>query len=219
MERSNWWLSPVWEYQTPFDDHFNVELLKEVYAIGKVIATGGTNGKLSLWDYNTPCLTALRSYIMDKAYESVRGDIAEVSELNLRIDSVMGWINVKGPGESIEAHAHNDCSLTATYYIQVPPNSGDIVLLDHSSIVAPDGSFINDSVSQVKHYHITPTAGKLVIFPGYVLHEVQVNKSNNLRISISTDMQQIVDKDAPNALVIKSWCDNMLRLKHVCETS
>jgi uncharacterized protein (TIGR02466 family) len=213
MERSNWWLSPVWEYVSPFDAEFNKALLKEVYEIGQSIEQGGTNGKLSLWDYDAPHLNKLKEYILAKCYQAVCGDISEVNELNLKMQYSMGWINVKGPGEGIEAHAHNDCSLTATYYVQAEENSGDIVFMIQGDAISADGSFIHNDESTLKHKHITPVAGKLVIFPAYIVHEVQRNRSNSLRISISTDLQQVVDKDAPNAMVIKSWCDSMKRLE------
>jgi hypothetical protein len=63
--------------------------------------------------------------------------------------------------------------------------------------------------------HIEPQDGKLVIFPSYVLHEVMKNESEQLRVSISTDMLQVVDADAPNAMVIRSWCDAMKSLRNV----
>jgi len=218
MERSNWWLSPVWEYQSPFDAAFNKALLQEVYEIGQSIAKDGTYGKLSLWDYDRPHLNTLKEYILAKCYQSVCGDISEVNELNLRMDFSGGWINVKGPGEGIEAHGHNDCSLTATYYVQAEETSGDIVFMMQGGHISSDGSFINNDFSILPHKHITPVSGKLVIFPAYIIHEVQRNRSNALRISISTDLHQIIDTNAPNAMVIKSWCDSMLRLETVCET-
>jgi hypothetical protein len=60
---------------------------------------------------------------------------------------------------------------------------------------------------------IRPEAGKLVFFPAYVLHYIEENRSDELRISLSTDMIQVIDKTVPNALIIKSWCDSLLKIK------
>ena len=54
---------------------------------------------------------------------------------------------------------------------------------------------------------------KLVFFPAYVLHYIEENRSDDLRISLSTDVNQVIDRSAPNALVIKSWCNNLLKIR------
>jgi hypothetical protein len=195
--RSPWWACPVWEISTGFNPAFNAALTTEIKEIGEAIATQHT-AQLSLWDYSRPNLDILKKYILEKSQEMVTRDIAEVRDLNIKVKYSMGWVNVKGPGESIEAHAHNDASLTATYYVKAPEDCGDLVIYRENGI-----------------HRIVPRAGKLVIFPAYVMHEVERNRSEKLRISLSTDMQQEIDVDAPNAMVIKSWANSFKRLSHV----
>lgn len=220
MYRSNWWITPVWKMQTPFDSEFNDQLLKEIHAIGCQISTSKNHQKLSLWDYSATNLDILKDHILEESNRVIRQDIDETSELNLRAKYSMGWINVKGRGESIEAHAHNDCSLTATYYVKAPKNCGNLVILNNTNIIANDGGIANTNALIMEKRSITPIEGMLVIFPAYAIHAVEENKSNELRISISTDMVQEIDKNAPNAMVIKSWCESMLRLENydVCKT-
>jgi uncharacterized protein (TIGR02466 family) len=210
---SQWWLSPVWEIDTGFDDQFNTTLLQEIAEVGRWISSGiDSNAKTSLWDYSKPNLDILKKYILEKSYELVFGDIEEVKDLNIKLEYSLGWVNVKGPGESIEAHGHNDCSLVATYYVKAPKYCGDMVIHSTRHMMDSNGLFNGDH----GHFkHIEPQDGKLVIFPSYVLHEVMKNESEQLRVSISTDMRQVVDADAPNAMVIKSWCDAMKSLRNV----
>jgi len=40
----------------------------------------------------------------------------------------------------------------------------------------------------IKYKRVTPKEGKLVMFPAYVLHEVEKNMSDNKRISITTNI-------------------------------
>jgi uncharacterized protein (TIGR02466 family) len=212
-DRSNWWLTPVWEIDTGFSTEFNKALMQEAHDIARDISTGkDAYPKDSLWDYNKPRINFLKHYIMHEAKRAINGSIAEANELNIDLKFSMGWINVKGPGEYIEAHAHNDCSLTATYYLQTPEDCGDLVILNTETIVKQDGAFMNNEVTIINHRHFKPKESKLVIFPGYAMHEVQKNKSNDLRVSLSTDMQQVIDRNAPNAMVVKSWCDAWLKL-------
>jgi hypothetical protein len=66
--------------------------------------------------------------------------------------------------------------------------------------------------AQMTIRRITPRAGKLVFFPAYALHCVEENKSNELRVSITCDFKKVIDKEAPNAMVLKSWADKMVKL-------
>jgi hypothetical protein len=213
-QRSNWWLTPIWELQTDSTPEFHEELLDEIYGIAKDISTGvDSNPKDSLWDYDTPHLSSLKTKILKIASDVVLKEIQEAQELNLKLEYSMGWVNVIGKGEGIEAHSHNDCSLVATYYIKAPENCGDFVILNTKNIIDKDGKFLYNNKSELEHIHIKPVEGKLVMFPAYAMHEVQENRSDELRISLSTDIKQIIDKDAPNALILKSWCDSFLRIR------
>jgi uncharacterized protein (TIGR02466 family) len=213
-KRSEWWLTPIWELQTDSTPEFHEELLDEIYGIAKNISTGiDKNPKDSLWDYDTPHLSSLKSKILKIASDVVLKEIQEAQELNLKMEYSMGWVNVIGKGEGIEAHTHNDCSLVATYYIKAPKNSGDLVILNTRNIIDNDGKFLYSDKSELDHIHIKPVEGKLIMFPSYTMHEVQENKSDELRISLSTDIRQVVDRDAPNALVLKSWTNSFLRIR------
>lgn len=213
IARSEWWTTPVWTYETGFDQAFNKQLQAEIYSVGQEIAGGSILGD-SLWDYSRPNLDILKTFILAKAIESARAGVQEAADLNLSLKYSGGWVNVIEHGDDgIEAHAHNDCSMTATYYIQAAEGCGDLVLLNTEDLMAENGSFAHDGWTPLPHKHIKPKAGQLVLFPGYVIHEVQPNKSGALRVSLSTDMQQVIDKSAPNAMIIQSWCKSMLKLR------
>jgi uncharacterized protein (TIGR02466 family) len=213
-KRSEWWLTPIWELQTDSTPEFHEQLLDEIYGIAKKIQTGvDANPKDSLWDYDTPHLSALKAKILKIASDVVLSSIPEAQELNLRMEYSMGWVNVIGKGEGIEAHSHNDCSLVATYYIKAPNNCGELIVLNTRNIIDNHGMFLYNGKSELDHIHIKPVEGKLILFPAYVMHEVKENESDDLRISLSTDIRQIIDREAPNAMVLKSWCDSFLRIR------
>ncbi len=83
------------------------------------------------------------------------------------------WFNAMEAGHRTTTHHHdeNDELLSAVYYIRVPENSGDLILHD-------DG----------KHIRIQPQEGKLVMFAPKVLHEVTVNLSPELRLSVGMNV-------------------------------
>jgi hypothetical protein len=198
------WQTPVWEYQSPFDSAFNEQLLDECYQIGQTVCHD-PDPKDSLWDYAGPGVARLKEYIINTVTETVNDSIQEAADLRLKYDCPMAWINVKAPGESIELHAHPDATFAATYYIQAEDLAGDLVLIDTKDFVNGTGP--------AQEHRITPVAGRLVFFPAYVLHRIEENQSNSLRVSLSTDVVLVIDRDAPNALVIKSWCNNLLKIR------
>jgi len=212
MYKSKWWTSPVWEVETGFSQEFNQAILAEVKQIADEISKGA-DIRESLWDYSSPSLDILKEYILAESSRVVSQDIEEYRQLNIKLKYCMGWVNVKGKGEAIEAHAHNDCSVTATYYLKTPEDCGDLVLLNTDPLIDDQGAFLFNQASVIPHRHIKPREGLLVIFPGYVVHEVQENRSDDRSISLSTDMQQVIDPQAPNAMVVKSWCDTWQRIK------
>lgn len=206
-----WWTAPVWQIPTGFDSAFNQELEQEIYSIGQALGNG-SDVQTSLWDYSRPCLDQLKTYIQQSVQHHVINSIPEARALRIKTEYSMGWVNVKEPGGMIEAHAHNDCSIAATYYVRAKKNCGDLILLNSADIYADSGAFAGSHASTLNHLRIEPVEGLLVFFPAYVLHEVQTNSSNDLRISLSTDLRQVIDPDAPNAMVLKSWAQSFQQI-------
>jgi hypothetical protein len=80
------------------------------------------------------------------------------------------WFNAMASGNRTSLHHHdeNDELLSAVYYIRVPDDSGALVLHD-------------GDVQTV----VQPCAGKLVMFAPDVPHEVTVNNSEEMRLSVA----------------------------------
>jgi hypothetical protein len=190
------WNYPIWEHQTDFDEKFNEDLLDEIYYIAQQISKE-ENPKDSLWDYDMPMLRILKTSLTSITNNIVSTSIPEIRELNYKFKCDMAWPNVREPGQSIELHAHPDASFGVTYYIKADNDCGDFIAY----------------VKNGNPVRITPKAGKVLILPAYILHEIEPNMSKSLRVSISTDFTQIVDKSADNALVLKSWCLDMLKVR------
>lgn len=79
------------------------------------------------------------------------------------------WINDMGPNEVTTEHDHDDYDemLSGVYYVQVPQDSGELVIVDQHSRTL-----------------VAPQAGMFVFFAPSVLHSVSVNRSVERRISI-----------------------------------
>jgi hypothetical protein len=208
------WQSPIWEVQTKFDEQFNDTLLEEIYGIGKDIVLGkDKDPKNSIWDYSRPNLDILKQEIIDIVTKKIVQNIPQLRMLNIRgCEHFMGWVNVREPGEKLEVHGHTESAIAATYYIKAKEGCGDLVLFDSAQSI----DWLNISLSStpvMRERRYKPVEGRLIFFPSYVLHGVEENKSDDLRISLSTDLRKVVDKNAQNTVILKSWGGRMAKIK------
>lgn len=208
------WQSPIWEVQTKFDEEFNEVLLNEIYGIGKDIVLGkDKDPNNSIWDYSRPNLDILKQEILDIVTKKITQSIPQLRMLNLRgCEHFMGWINVREPGERLEVHGHTESAIAATYYLKAKEGCGDLVCFDSANAI----DWLNNkltSTPSLRERRFKPVEGRLIFFPSYVLHGVDENKSNDLRISLSTDLRKVVEKDAANTVILKSWAGRMAKIR------
>ena len=99
------------------------------------------------------------------------------------------WANVNRYRDFNKFHFHPNSDWSFSYYVKVPPNSGDIVFVDPKirRLMRSHAEFCNNlnNPSQQSEFRIFPTDGKLVIFPAWLEHYVEPNGSQEARISIS----------------------------------
>ncbi len=86
-----------------------------------------------------------------------------------RVLDVGFWLNEMAPGHVTLAHRHDedDELLSGVYYIDVPDDSGDLVLEQDCAVT-----------------HIRPRPGMMVLFPPEVLHHVTRNLGTGTRLSV-----------------------------------
>jgi hypothetical protein len=79
------------------------------------------------------------------------------------------WLNIMQPGDITCPHTHDagDELLSGVYYIDVPPDSGKLLLTQGA-----------------QRLEIEPRAGRFVFFAPDVMHEVTRNESDRPRISV-----------------------------------
>ena len=101
-----------------------------------------------------------------------------------KIISMWSIINKKG-SFNIQ-HNHPNAYLSASYYVKVPKNSGNIKFFDpkeQKNIRYPKIKNYTDISAVIAE--ITPEEGDLLIFPSYLYHSVGENLSENDRIIVS----------------------------------
>ena len=87
------------------------------------------------------------------------------------------WANINHEYNHNGAHIHSGI-LSGVFYLKTPPNSGKLVLVNPA--VRADGKFLRAS-----NFGINPEPLACIIFPSWLEHYVEPNLSNDLRVSIS----------------------------------
>ena len=93
------------------------------------------------------------------------------------------WINLVSKDQRQDWHQHQDATISGTYYYQTSGIDGDIVFRTPNQFVELELFSLGKMVG--KQHTITPKNGKIVLFPGWLSHKVELNTTDNIRISIS----------------------------------
>jgi len=103
------------------------------------------------------------------------------------------WANVNPPGGMNRAHQHPNSLWSGVYYIKAEKNSGQLKIDDPraaASMVRPRQKSDKVPSRLWRETHYEPIAGRCIMFPSWVMHCVDPNESNDIRISVSFNFLQ-----------------------------
>ena len=103
------------------------------------------------------------------------------------------WANINYPGGFNRPHLHPNSLFSGVYWVKAPEKSGSLMLYEPRPGVQctmPNRKEGKLPPELWREVHYTPKAGMVVMFPAWLWHEVQPNKSNDIRISVSFNFLQ-----------------------------
>ena len=111
----------------------------------------------------------------------LKNNLSEEIETDLTISN--SWLNINVKENYNLPHTHALCSLSAVIYLQTHKDSGKIIfknptLVQHYPLNNFNKHFYNT-------FWILPIQGNVIIFPSFLEHYVEENKSDVERISIA----------------------------------
>ena len=114
---------------------------------------------------------------------------------NLNRNPVCGnmWANINYSKCYNRPHIHPNSLFSGVYFVKTPKNSGNLVLYDPRpgvQMTMPDRKDIKLSRELWREIHYEPKAGRCIMFPSWLWHEVKPNQSNDIRISVSFNFLQ-----------------------------
>ena len=108
------------------------------------------------------------------------------------------WANINYPGGYNRPHLHPNSLFSGVYWIKTPVKSGNLMLYDprpgvHTTM--PNRNADGPKEGQLppelwREVHYEPIAGRIIMFPAWLWHEVRPNESNDTRISVSFNFLQ-----------------------------
>ena len=103
------------------------------------------------------------------------------------------WANINPPGGMNRAHQHPNALWSGVYWIKTPKNCGDLRIDDPRSAAAmcrPKQKQGKLPERLFREYGYTPKEGRVIMFPSWLMHCVDPNNSNDIRISVSFNFMQ-----------------------------
>jgi len=103
------------------------------------------------------------------------------------------WANINPPHGYNKMHMHANSLWSGVYYVKTPKNCGHLKLEDPKSVAAMVHPKTKEG--QLPSYlwrevNFEPVAGRLIMFPAWLYHCVEPNRSNDIRISVSFNFLQ-----------------------------
>ena len=103
------------------------------------------------------------------------------------------WANVNPKGGMNRAHVHPNSLWSGVYYVKANKDSGHLKIDDPRSSAAMSRPRLKEKQHPVRLWRessFEPKAGRLIMFPAWLVHCVDPNMSDELRISISFNFLQ-----------------------------
>lgn len=179
---------PIKIYKSRF--HGNLQIIKnniisQVEDILKLTEQNnqGYMRKDGLCSYNV-CRNLRYQVDIEEIYAFVETELEkywkELGYLDKGFKIIENWINRYPPGSYIEAHNHAPIALSASFYLQKPEGSGEIIFENPLSTLLKYQPY---EFSNIDHYDkwfdrpVSIQEGDLVIFPSYLNHKTEINRS------------------------------------------
>jgi uncharacterized protein (TIGR02466 family) len=103
------------------------------------------------------------------------------------------WANLNPPGAYNRPHIHPNALWSGVYYVKAPENSGKLVFNDPRIGAQMNLPTLKPGVTPQhlwRECYLPPISGRIIMFPAWLWHCVELNESNDIRISVSFNFIQ-----------------------------
>tara|TARA_B100000131_G_scaffold277400_2_gene281219 strand:+ start:477 stop:1079 length:603 start_codon:yes stop_codon:yes gene_type:complete len=136
----------------------------------------------------------LRNTIIERELTEMQNMISH--HLNLYADTKVcdlqdSWFNFSNHKSYQERHIHGEYPVSGVYYLQARGDGADGALVFHnpSRLVG----YLNSGGGPLCSKEFKPSKGMITLFPGWLEHNVTVNKTHDERISLAFNLTPIYE--------------------------
>ena len=182
---------PIFQYKIENYQEINQELLNYILELQKINKIGNTHSNRGGWHSPNfdlvnegPPINFINKF-KDFLKHIISSDMGwEYIPNKQRIVAMWAIINKKNSFNVM--HNHQNCYLSASYYVRKPEDSGDITFFDPKEAK----TYRFPKIEKYTEYSagtvtIKPEEGDLLIFPSYLYHAVGENLSDDNRVVVS----------------------------------
>ena len=182
---------PIFQYKIENYQEINQELLNYILELQKKNKIGNTHSNRGGWHSPNfdlvnegPPINFINKF-KDFLKHIISSDMGwEYIPNKQRIVAMWAIINKKNSFNVM--HNHQNCYLSASYYVRKPEDSGDITFFDPKEAK----TYRFPKIEKYTEYSagavtIKPEEGDLLIFPSYLYHAVGENLSDDSRVVLS----------------------------------
>lgn len=187
MKIQSLFVTPVGFSENPNHKNMQKDLVKECKSLKNKIKCGGDNWNSTV--YNTCQTNNLHqnkkfNKLHDWIFNEVKVFADALGYTNKKMFCKLSWFNYYNKHDYQESHDHEGNEISAVYFLSSPKNCG------HLRFISPEPKGINHIYIEKnpltwREFKVVPKDGLLVMFKSNLIHDVQQNKSNKPKISLS----------------------------------
>jgi uncharacterized protein (TIGR02466 family) len=137
--------------------------------------------------YEQESFLDFKKYIMNNVFQSL-------SYYNTQFELGNMWININKKDNYNISHMHPGANMSGVFWIKTPTNCGNLIF--ENPLVFLEYKLLQNLNEQEKTkynchslFKFTPKEGTLVLFPAHLRHRVEMNESDEDRISIAFNLK------------------------------
>ena len=180
MNLNLWFPIPIWTTKLPIDLDKTIAKCLELENVTKKVQKsncGGFQSDFIDWDEHEEFLECKKFII-----ENLQTIFNETGVSSCTLGKF--WININRKEHYNYEHTHPKSLFSGCLYLKIPENSGKIVFLRSDMMTHYVSQEINSPFFYTRCLY-EPFPALLLIFPSWLPHHVEANKSDESRISIS----------------------------------
>ena len=185
--------TPVYIKDLPNAVQLNQYLEQQIVKWSQTDPEGKKRTNVNGWHSKTDMNLKEEYNVLTKELFAMQYEIFKKEFLDLK--PVLGnmWANINYPGGYNRPHLHPNSLFSGVYWIKTPLKSGNLMLYEPrpgAQCHMPRREEGQLPPELWREIHYEPVAGRCVMFPAWLWHEVQPNRSNDTRISVSFNFLQ-----------------------------